>query len=218
MVPLQSEAIALRILALRGQRVILDQDLAALYDVPTGHFNQAVKRNAEKFPADFMFRLTTEEFANLKSQIVISSLGHGGRRHPPLAFTEHGALMAATILNAPSAVEVSVYVVRAFVQLRGVAVEHADLAKRLQELEGKTEALAMQHDAFSHSTRTQLKHAATRSAQAPDRVRDAVATNERHPRQAALSRLSPADSPNPVPSPSTRRQCRSAGTSPARWP
>lgn len=157
MLPSTAEAVALRILSLRGQRVILDADLAALYDVPTGHFNQAVKRNAEKFPADFMFRLTAEEFAALKSQIVISNVGRGGRRNAPLAFTEHGALMAATVLNAPRAVEVSVYVVRAFVQLRGLAVEHADLAKRLQELEGKTDALAMQHDAFSQSTRTQLK-------------------------------------------------------------
>lgn len=157
MLPPQSEAIALRILSLRGQRVLLDADLAALYDVPTGQFNQAVKRNAEKFPVDFMFRLTAEEFANLKSQIVISSSGHGGRRKLPIAFTEHGALMAATILNTSRAVEVSVYVVRAFVQLRSLAVEHTDLDKRLKELEGKTEALAMRHDAFSQTTRTQLK-------------------------------------------------------------
>lgn len=153
----QTKAIALRILALREQRVILDEDLAALYEVPTGHFNQAVKRNAEKFPADFMFRLTVEEFAGLRSQFVTSNVGRGGRRYAPMAFTEHGALMAAMVLSSPRAVEVSVYVVRAFVQLRGLAVEHADLAKRLQELEGKTDALAMQHDAFSQSTRTQLK-------------------------------------------------------------
>jgi hypothetical protein len=157
MVPLQSEAIALRILALREQRVILDEDLAVLYDVPTKRFNEAVKRNVGKFPADFMFRLTAEEFAGLRSQTVTSNVGRGGRRYAPMAFTEHGALMAAMVLNSPRAVEVSVYVVRAFVQLRGLAVEHGDLARRLQELEGKTDALAMQHDAFSHTTRTQLK-------------------------------------------------------------
>jgi hypothetical protein len=158
LVPLpQTEAITLRILTLRGQRVIVDADLAALYDVPTKRFNEAVKRNLGKFPADFMFTLTDEEFANLRSQFATSSAGHGGRRYAPRVFTEHGALMAATILNSPRAVEVSVYVVRAFVQLRELATTHGDLAKRLSELEDKTEALAMQHDTFSRNTRAQLK-------------------------------------------------------------
>jgi hypothetical protein len=158
LVPLpQAEAITLRILTLRGQRVIVDADLAALYDVPTKRFNEAVKRNLGKFPADFMFTLTDEEFANLRSQFATSSAGHGGRRYAPRVFTEHGALMAATILNSPRAVEVSVYVVRAFVQLRELAATHGDLTKRLSELEDKTEALAMQHDTFSRNTRSQLK-------------------------------------------------------------
>jgi hypothetical protein len=99
--------------------------------------------------------LTADEFANLKSQFATSSWG--GRRKLPLAFTEHGAIMAATVLNSPRAVEVSVYVVRAFVQMRELAVSHQDLAKRLNALEKKTEALAMQHDAFSRNTRAQLK-------------------------------------------------------------
>jgi hypothetical protein len=90
-------------------RVLLDSDLAVLYAVPTKRFNQAVKRNAAKFPAEFMFQLTREEFGALRSQIVTSNARRGGRRSLPQVFTEHGALMAATILNSPRAIEVSVY-------------------------------------------------------------------------------------------------------------
>ncbi len=153
----QAEAISLRILTLRGQRVIVDADLALLYDVPTKRLNEAVKRNEGKFPGDFMFTLTDEEFANLRSQFATSSSGYGGRRYLPRVFTEHGALMAATILNSPRAVEVSIYVVRAFVRLRELATTHGDLAKRLDELEEKTEALTINHDTFSRNTRNQLK-------------------------------------------------------------
>lgn len=151
------EAITLRIITMRGQRVIVDADLAALYDVPTKRFNEAVKRNEGKFPADFMFTLTDAEFADLRSQFATSNSGSGGRRYAPRVFTEHGALMAATILNSPRAVEISIYVVRAFVRLRELAVTHGDLAKRLDELEHKTEALALSHDTFSRNTRVQLK-------------------------------------------------------------
>lgn len=156
---LAPEAITLRIATVRGQRVIVDADLAALYGVETKRFNEAVKRNAAKFPADFMFTLTTEEFAALRSQFATSndSPGRGGRRYAPRVFTEHGALMAAAILNSPRAVEVSVYVVRAFVRLRELAASHGDMAKRLDELEQKTEALAINHDTFSRNTRAQLK-------------------------------------------------------------
>lgn len=157
---LAPEAITLRIAIVRGQRVIVDADLAALYGVPTKRFNEAVKRNLIKFAGNFMFRLTAEEFANLRSQFATSSSelsGHGGRRHLPRVFTEHGALMAATILNSPRAVEVSVYVVRAFVRLREMAMAHADLARRLNELEEKAELLVMQHDTFSRNTRHQFK-------------------------------------------------------------
>ncbi len=151
------EAITLRIVTLRGQRVIVDANLAELYDVPTKRFNEAVKRNLAKFPADFMFTLTDEEFAALRSQFATSNTGRGGRRYAPCVFTEHGALMAATILSSPRAIEISIYVVRAFVRLRELAATHGDLAKRLDELEQKTEALAMQHDTFSRNTRIQLK-------------------------------------------------------------
>ncbi len=158
------QSISLAITVLRGQRVILDAELAALYGVETKRFNEAVKRNAEKFPPDLMFQLTPQEFANLRSQIATSSSGdsspspsHGGRRYLPRVFTEHGALMAAMILNSPRAVQVSLYVVRAFVRLREAAVVHQELAKQLADLQDKTESLAAQHDSFSHTTRTQLK-------------------------------------------------------------
>jgi hypothetical protein len=154
------QSIGLAITMLRGQRVILDAELAALYGVETKRFNEAVKRNAEKFPPDLMFQLTPDEFANLRSQIATSSSdspSHGGRRYLPRVFTEHGALMAAMILNNPRAVQVSLYVVRAFVRLREAAAVHQDLAKQLADLQDKTESLAGQHDSFSHTTRTQLK-------------------------------------------------------------
>ncbi len=162
LVPLpQAEAITLRIATVRGQRVLLDADLAALYDVPTKRFNEAVKRNLAKFPADFMFQLSADEWAALRSQFATlngAPTGRGQhRKYLPFAFTEHGAIMAATLLSSPRAIEVSVYVVRAFVRMRELAVTHGDLAQRLAELEDKSEALAMSHDTFSRNTRNQLK-------------------------------------------------------------
>jgi hypothetical protein len=114
---------------------MLDSDLARAYGVTTAILNQAVKRNAARFPADFRFQVTGEEFANLMSQIVTSSSGHGGRRKLPWAFTEHGALMAATVLNSPRAVEMSVFVIRAFIRLRAYARGHTEIAQRLDVLE-----------------------------------------------------------------------------------
>ena len=152
------EGITLTIQTLRGQRVILDTDLAALYEVETKRFNEAVKRNLDRFPADFMFRLTEQEQAALRSQFATLKLGRGQhRKYLPYAFTEHGAIMAATVLNSPRAVQVSLFVVRAFVRLRELAATHGDLAKRLGELEEATEALAMAHDNLSRNTRSQFK-------------------------------------------------------------
>src|SRR6201982_1734570 len=107
-----------RILVLREQRVILDTDLAELYGVPVKRLNEQVKRNQERFPADFMFRLSAEESEFLRSQDATSKTGRGGRRYAPYAFTEHGAIMAATVLNSERAVEMSVFVVLAFVRMR----------------------------------------------------------------------------------------------------
>ena len=133
---------------IRGEKVLLDADLAELYGVSTGRFNEQVKRNLARFPADFMFQLTNQELRSLRSQFATSSLSStwGGRRYLPFAFTEHGAIMAATILNTPRATEVSVYVVRAFVQLRGLLVAHTELAKRLDELEARIEKKLAAHD------------------------------------------------------------------------
>jgi hypothetical protein len=132
------EHITRTILLLRGQRVILDAELAALYGITTKALNQAVKRNAERFPEDFLFRLDRTEVEALnRSQSVTGSQKHRDPRFPPFAFTEHGAIMAATILHSPRAVEMSLYVVRAFVQLRELLASNARLARKLDELERK---------------------------------------------------------------------------------
>jgi phage regulator Rha-like protein len=139
-------SIARTIVILRGQKVLLDADLALLYGVPTKRLNEQVRRNANRFPADFMFQLTDHEVIALRSQIATSKPRRGGRRYLPYAFTEHGAIMAATILNTPRAIEVSVYVVRAFVQLREVLATHKQLAERLDVLESKIERKLATHD------------------------------------------------------------------------
>jgi hypothetical protein len=142
---------------IRRQRVMLDSDLARLYVVPTSRLNEAVKRNADRFPADFRFQLTREEYARLISQIAISSSEaadsqaeelnssqfamssrkHRGAAYLPWAFTEHGALMAATVLSSPRAVQMSLFVVRAFVQMREELQAHATVFKRLAEIDKK---------------------------------------------------------------------------------
>jgi hypothetical protein len=153
--------------------VILDADLAELYDVPTKVFNQAVKRNADRFPQDFMFQLTLQEWRNLKSQIVTSSLEvspkealapnwsqfvtsskkHRGAAYRPYAFTEHGAIMAATVLNSPEAVAMSVFVVRAFLQMREHLAANAAILKRLAEID-KT---LLEHDSALRTIWTKLQ-------------------------------------------------------------
>lgn len=121
----------------RGQRVMLDSDLARFYGVTTKRLNQQVARNLDRFPEDFSFQLTAEEYAALRLQIATSSSGPGGRRYLPRVFTEHGALMAANVLNSPVAVQASVHVVRAFVRLRQVLAAHVELAHKLAELESR---------------------------------------------------------------------------------
>ena len=127
------------ILLLRGQKVILDADLAELYDVETRVLVQAVKRNAERFPDDFMFRLTKQEFAFLRSQSVTSSQW-GGRRYPPYAFTEQGVAMLSSVLRSKRAVQVNIEIMRAFVRLREILATHKDLARTLDALERKYDA------------------------------------------------------------------------------
>lgn len=124
-----------RILFLRHQRVILDSDLAELYGVPVKRLNEQVKRNEKRFPSDFMFQLTTKEHEVLRSQFATSKVGSGGRRYPPYAFTEHGAIMAAAVLNSQRAVQMSVFVVRAFVRLREMLATNRRLAAKIDELQ-----------------------------------------------------------------------------------
>jgi len=134
------EPIEGQIYTLRGKRVMLDADLARLYGVTTKRLNEQVRRNADRFPEDFAFSLTNEEVANLRSQIATSSevpRDHGGRRYRPRVFTEHGAIMAASVLNSSRAVEVSVFVVRAFVKLRELAMAHKEIRQKLDDLERK---------------------------------------------------------------------------------
>lgn len=139
----------------RGQKVLLDADLAALYRVATARLNQQVRRNRERFPADFMLELTALETRRLMLQIATSNSRRGGRRKPALAFTEHGAIMAATVLNSRPAIETSVYVVRAFGQMKRLLVANAELAKRLDELEARiTKRLGAQDGAITAILKT----------------------------------------------------------------
>ena len=142
-------AIESSIIEIRGSKVILDTDLAAIYGVQTFRFNEAVKRNRDRFPEDFMFQLTKEEVTSLISQNAMSKHGRGGRRTLPYAFTEHGAVMAANILKSPRAVQISVFVVRAFVKMREMLIEQRDLAKKLEDLEERlTERLDIHETAI----------------------------------------------------------------------
>ena len=131
-----------RILMLRGQKVMLDSDLAVLYGVTTKRLNEQVKRNLHRFPEDFMFQLDAEETEALRSQIAtLKTAGRGQhRKYFPYAFTEHGAVMLASVLNSPVAIDASIQVVRAFVKLRSILAAHKELAKKLESLEKGTEA------------------------------------------------------------------------------
>jgi hypothetical protein len=121
----------------RDERVILDTDLAKIYGIPTFRLNEAAKRNRNRFPDDFLFQMTKEEYDALKSQIAISNKGRGGRRTLPYAFTEHGAVMAANILNSERAVQMSIFVVRAFIKMRQTLATTRALTDKLNELEKK---------------------------------------------------------------------------------
>jgi len=128
-----------RILLIRGKKVMLSPDLAELYEVAPRVLVQAVKRNRERFPGDFMFQLTKKEYANLKSQFVTSSWG-GVRRAAPYAFTEQGVAMLSSVLRCPRAVQVNIAIMRAFVKLREMLASHRDLARRLDDMEQKYDA------------------------------------------------------------------------------
>ena len=134
-----AERIERAILLIRGEKVILDAELAALYEVETRVLVQAIKRHLDRFPPDFMFQLTKGEFDLLRSQSVISSQW-GGRRYPPYAFTEQGVAMLSSVLNSSRAIQVNIEIMRAFIRLRRMLASHADLAKKLASLEKKYDA------------------------------------------------------------------------------
>ena len=126
-----------KILVLRDQKVILDTDLAELYGVSVKRLNEQIKRNPKRFPPDFSFTITRAEYDNLRSQNATSNSAHGGRRYLPHAFTEHGAIMAASVLNSNRAVEMSIFVVRAFVQMRQAIARNQHIVSKLGELEAR---------------------------------------------------------------------------------
>jgi hypothetical protein len=131
------EIIASHIYTIRNQKVMFDFDLAEMYGIETKVLKQSVRRNIERFPEDFMFELTSEEFQRLRSQFVTSNVGRGGSRYPPFAFTEHGAVMLASVLNSETAVKASLFVVRTFVKLRQLTGSYKELAEKIEQLEGK---------------------------------------------------------------------------------
>ncbi len=146
-----------RILTIRSLRILLDADLAQLYGIETRALVQAVRRNVARFPEDFMFELTAQEFTDLKSQSVISSGGHGGRRTAPFAFTEQGVAMLSSVLNSPRALAVNIEIMRTFVNIRRLTETNADLGRRLADLEKQSLFVADQHATFRDDTQLQLK-------------------------------------------------------------
>jgi phage regulator Rha-like protein len=129
------ELVERRIYLIRGQKVMLDSDLAELYQVLTKNLNLAVRRNANRFPPDFMFQLTRKEAESLRLQIATSNEGRGGRRYLPYVFTEHGVAMLSSVLNSERAVQMNIVIIRAFLKLREVLATHKDLAERMEQIE-----------------------------------------------------------------------------------
>lgn len=134
------------ILTIKGQRVILDQDLARLYGISTKRLNEQVKRNRERFPEDFMFQLEVQEVASLRSQVATSNASKGGRRYLPHVFTEHGAVMAANVLSSKVAIHASILLVRTFIRMRTMLAEHGELKRRLQDIEKRLAQGFAQHE------------------------------------------------------------------------
>ena len=153
-----AERIERSILLIRGQKVLLDGDLADLYDVPTKRLNEQVRRNARRFPDDFMFQLTVDEAEALRSQFATSNKGRGGRRYLPYAFTEQGVAMLSSVLNSDRAIEVNIAIMRAFVRLREILATNKDLARKLEEHDKKL---------GEHDEKFQLVFEAIRQLMAP---------------------------------------------------
>jgi phage regulator Rha-like protein len=194
------EPVASLIRLIRRQRVIVDADLAKVYGVTTTRLNQQVWRNTERFPNDFAFRLTADEFAGLMLQIATSKNGRGGRRKRPLVFTEHGAIMAANVLNSPRAEQMSVFVVRAFVKMREALAQNRQLAAKLADLERRlTDRLNVHEKAIVHIL-DEIKKLMEPPPPAPEpkrreigfQVRDEVSAKARnHPGNEAQAQTNP---------------------------
>jgi hypothetical protein len=157
-------AVQARILVIRERQVMLDQDLAELYGVETKALTRAVRRNEDRFPADFMFRLTAEEFANLRSQFGTSSKGHGGRRYAPFAFTEQGVAMLSSVLRSKRAAAVNIEIMRAFVEIRQAAANYNELEKRISDLEATAVGRFGEHEKHLAALFKALKQLATPAA------------------------------------------------------
>jgi hypothetical protein len=179
------ERIERLIVLLRGHKVMLDSDLARLDGVTTTRLNQQVRRNPDRFPLDFMFQLTTDEFADLMLQNATSSSGYGGRRKRPYAFTEHGAIMLASVLNSPVAVRARLQVVRAFVRLRQLLASDQELARKLAELEQRV---------AGHDEHIQSLFEAIRRLMAPPTTERKRIGFEVRERRARYGRYAAADS------------------------
>ena len=136
-IALTDEKVINKIYVIRSHKVMLDIDLAELYQVETGRLNEQVKRNAARFPPDFMFRLTNQEWQSLRSQIAISNNGRGGRRYTPCAFTEHGVLMLSSVLNSERAIQVNIQIMRIYSKLKLIIMDHKDMLLKLEKLERK---------------------------------------------------------------------------------
>jgi hypothetical protein len=132
------EVVISKIYMIRNNNVMLDIDLAELYQVETGKLNEQVKRNVDRFPSDFMFQLTNKEWESLRSQFAISKKGRGGRRYAPFVFTEHGVLMLSSVLNSKRAIRVNIQIMRIYAKLKGMLLTHKDILLKLEKLERKT--------------------------------------------------------------------------------
>lgn len=183
---LSAGTITKHILLVRSHKVLLDTELAELYGVPTKVLIQAVKRNLDRFPGDFMFQLDAEEWNGLRSQSVTSNKGRGGRRYAPYAFTEQGVAMLSSVLGSAEAIAVNIEIMRAFVRLREMIVSNKDLVARLDDLESKAELMSLQHDTFAHNTRVQLK-------QVFEAIRELMTPPET-PKKRPIGFVSPEDS------------------------
>ena len=136
-IAISDDIVISKIHLIRNHKVMLDIDLAELYQVETGRLNEQVKRNADRFPEDFMFQLTNKEWEFLRSQFAISKKGRGGRRYAPFAFTEHGVLMLSSVLNSERAIQVNIQIMRIYSKMKGIVMDHKDILLKLEKLEGK---------------------------------------------------------------------------------